>query len=504
MCLTIPTILLVLVITLFKFIYSIIWVPFKIQLHFKRQGIEGPGYHPLYGNSEEIKRQHTEAASKPISFNHDILHRVAPFYKKWSAMYGRTFLFWFGPTPRLTLADPDMIKELMLNHTDCVDKLPFTPVSRQLFGQGLVGLFGKKWAVRRRISSKAFNMERVKDWVPDIAGSTMKLLRKWEEQRGGRDEFELDVHKELHDLSAEIISITAFGSSFEEGKRIFELQDQQINFTFQAMRSIYIPGLRFLPTKSNRIREKLEKETRDSIRKLIETNKNEGQKSKILLRLLMSANKNFDDKEEGLDVEEVIDECKTFYFAGNETTANLLTWALLLLALHQEWQDKAREEVFRVCKGSLLPNAENMDDLKLLTMIINETLRLYSPIAQQTRRTSKSIKLGKLDIPAKTEFYLALTAVHHDPEIWGEDANEFNPLRFTEPKRHLGSYFPFGLGPRICVGQNLAMVEAKIILAMIVKQFSFRVSPSYVHAPIMYLAVQPQYGAPILFRTVSA
>lgn len=162
MHLLVPAIILVLVTVLFKFIYSIFWVPSKIQLHFKRQGVEGPRYYPLYGNSEEIKRQHTEAGSKPIPFNHDVLHRVAPHYHKWSSMYGRTFMFWFGTKPRLALADPKIIKELMLNHTDCVDKLPFNPVSRQLFGQGLVGLFGKKWAVHRRIASKAFNMERVK------------------------------------------------------------------------------------------------------------------------------------------------------------------------------------------------------------------------------------------------------------------------------------------------------------------------------------------------------
>lgn len=116
--------------------------------------------------------------------------------------------------------------------------------------------------------------------------------------------------------------------------------------------------------------EKLEKETRDSIRKLIKTDRNAGENSKNLLRMLTSANKNSDDDGEKLDVEEIIDECKTFYFAGKETTANLLTWALLLLALHQEWQNKAREEVFRVFKDNVLPNAENINDLKLVSTIL--------------------------------------------------------------------------------------------------------------------------------------
>jgi cytochrome P450 len=136
-------------------------------------------------------------------------------------------------------------------------------------------------------------------------------------------------------------------------------------------------------------------------------------------------------------------------------------------------------------------------------MIINETLRLYPQAAMLMRQTAKNVMLGSIEVPAKTQLSIALTAVHHDSEIWGEDCHEFKPSRFSEPRKHLAAFFPFGLGPRNCVGQNLALVEAKIALALIIQRYSFVVSPSYIHAPIQLITLQPQHGAQIIFRRIS-
>ncbi|XVF36138.1 hypothetical protein REPUB_Repub19eG0032700 [Reevesia pubescens] len=491
-------------ICLLKYVYSIIWIPLRIQNHFKKQGVTGPGYRPIFGNSAEMGQLFEEAKSKPAPLHsHDVLPRVAPFYHKWSNMYGKPFLYWSGSKPRLAISDPDMIKEVTMNTGGgSFDKTRFDPKGKILFGQGLVALIGEQWAFHRRILNHPFRMERVKaGWLPEIVAATTEMLKRWEEKRAGRDEFELEVYKELHDVSADIIARTAFGSSFEEGKRIFMLQEEQMKFFSLAVESVNIPGLRFLPTKNNREMWRLEKETDESIRALIRANSKTGENSS-LLSILMSSYKNQDDQEERLGEDEIIGEFKTFYFAGKETAANALSWALLLLALNPEWQDKAREEVFRVCGNNKLPVAENLKDLKIVNMIIDETLRLYPPIVMLMRKAYKNVKLGKLKIPAGTEIYLALAAVHHDIDIWGEDANQFNPSRFKESRKHLASYIPYGLGPRFCVGQTLAMVEMKIILAMIIRQYSLVVSPTYVHAPMLFISLEPQYGVQILFTRI--
>ncbi|CAN0872671.1 Cytochrome P450 734A6 [Linum grandiflorum] len=474
--------------TIFLLLLKVLWRPYMTQRHFLKQGISGPGYWPpITGNSSEMRRKMAEARSRkllpPSSSGHHrgVLQSLVPAYCDWSTLYGKTFLYWFGFTPRLSFSDPLLIKEVLLSKDGTFERLDSDPLSKQLLGDGLSELKGQKWAVHRRIATLALNLEQAKSWMPKMADSTLKMFEKWE--KGGEVEFEMDVHKEFHTLSADIISRTIFGSSFEK-------------------------GLRFLPTKKNVERWRVNSGIRKSIRQLIKENNNNNKwdcdsSSRNMLDLLMSPHKNPDNgKEDKLDVEEIIEECKTFYFAGKETSANTLTWAIVLLAMHQDWQTKARQEILNVCGYNHLFTSQHLADLKLLTMILNETLRLYCPITTIQRRACRDVKVGQLQVPANTQVSLCVIAAHCDPGTWGDDADQFNPERFSKPRKHLAAFFPFGLGPRICAGQSFAMVEMKLALAMLLKRYSFQLSASYVHSPLQFMTVQPQYGAHILLRKI--
>jgi len=281
---------------------------------------------------------------------------------------------------------------------------------------------------------------------------------------------------------------------------------------------------------------------RDIIGKRIQAMKQGESTKDDLLGLLLETNMKDTDGDNsqstgmGMTIQDVIEECKVFYFAGMETTSVLLTWTMVVLSMHPEWQDRAREEVLGLF-GKDKPEYEGLSRLKIVstsdysfffllvatmqknmsnkmatymavqvTMVLYEVLRLYPPAISFVRKTYKEMEIGGITYPAGVILELPVLFIHHDPDIWGSEVHEFRPDRFAEgiskASKDPGAFLPFGWGPRICIGQNFALLEAKMALCMILQRFEFELAPSYTHAPHTVITMHPMHGAQLKLRAI--
>uniref|UniRef100_A0A7C8ZHZ3 11-oxo-beta-amyrin 30-oxidase n=1 Tax=Opuntia streptacantha TaxID=393608 RepID=A0A7C8ZHZ3_OPUST len=264
------------------------WKPREIEAHFAKQGIRGPPYQFFIGNVKELVQLMLKASSQPMPLSHNILPRVFSFYHHWRKIYGGTFLVWFGPTPRLTISDPDLIREIFASKSEFYEKIEANPLVKQLEGNGLISLKGQKWAHHRKIITPTFHMENLKLLVPMVGKSVEEMLEKWDQkmrveegERGGeKEEVEIEVSEWFQGLTEDVITRMTFGSSYEQGKAIFSLQNQQMVLAAEAFQKVLVPGYRFLPTKRNFKSWKVDKEIRRSLVKLIEGRKLESMAKK--------------------------------------------------------------------------------------------------------------------------------------------------------------------------------------------------------------------------------
>lgn len=342
-----------------------------------------------------------------------------------------------------------------------------------------------------------------------------EVILAWEVRAaasGERRPVQVEVGQQFQELTADVISHTAFGRSYREGKEVFLAQRELQYLAFSTISSVHVPGLKYAPTKTNVRRWQLERKVRGTLMEIINerqaTAKDARGYGNDLLGLMLEANASAGDdgRRIMITMDEIIDECKTFFFAGHETTSHLLTWAMFLLGTHPEWQERLREEVLRECGGGMeVPlHGDALNKLKLVTMVLYETLRLYGALTMIARTATADTELGGVKVPKGTVTTIPIAIMHRDEEVWGADAGEFNPLRFRDgvgrAAAHPSALLSFSIGPRSCIGQDFAMLEAKAMLAMILRRFAFEVAPEYVHAPADFLTLQPKCGLPVVLK----
>ncbi|MED6136924.1 hypothetical protein PIB30_060266 [Stylosanthes scabra] len=490
-----------------------VWLkPKSIERRLRQQGLKGNSYRPLVGDIRDMIKMIKQVKSTPMDpHSNEIAPRVLPYVVHTIAKYGKSSFMWLGPTPRLFILDPDKIREIT-NKVYEFQKPDTSPLFR-LLASGFATYDGDKWAKHRKIVSPAFNVEKMKMLVPIFVECCDEMISKWENELGSCEgPREMDVWPSIQNVSSDVLARAGFGSSYEEGKRVFQLQREMLTLTMTLFKFAFVPGYRFLPTHTNRRMKAIDKEIREALmaiinRRLKLIKAGEPTNNDLLGILLESNHKAESEKNSsgGMSLRDVVEEVKLFYLAGQEANAELLVWTMLLLSKHPDWQAKAREEVFQVF-GNEKPDYDKLAQLKIVPMILQESLRLYPPVVMFARFLRKDAKLGDLTIPAGVELVVPISMLHQDKEFWGDDAKEFKPERFAEgvSKATNGklSYMPFGWGPRLCIGQNFGLLEAKIAVSMILQRFSFELSPSYTHSPSFIITLQPERGAHLMLQNL--
>ncbi|PRQ60103.1 putative cytochrome P450 [Rosa chinensis] len=441
------------------------WVfPFLTHRRLKKNGLTGPSPSFPLGNLSEMKKKtNTGSSSCTNSISHDIYSTLFPHFARWRNSHGKVFVYWLGTEPFLYIADPVLVKKLstQVSAKNWGKPTVFKRDRAPMFGNGLI------------------MSDCLKAMVSLMVETTRTMLDTWTTQLRNSDTREIDVEKSIRETAGEIIAKASFGISYQSDHHVFEkFRALQISL-FQTKRLLGVPFGKFLYLKQALEASRLGKEINQldqqgSFRKALTT-------------------------------QQLVDECKTFFFSGHETSALSIIWTMLLLATNPEWQNELREEIREVVGDNKELHFNMLAGLKKMGWVMNEVFRLYPSGPNAQRQAKDDIRVSEdLTIPRGTNLWIDIVGMHHDSELWGEDVHEFKPERFKDDInggcKHKMGFLPFGFGGRMCIGRNLSFLEYKIVLTLILSRFSFTMSPTYCHCPSTLLTMRPSYGLPLVFQ----
>ncbi len=387
---------------------------------------------------------------------------------------------------------PDLIEEVLVTHPRRYVKGRVLRANRHVFGEGLLTSEGDFWLRQRRLAQPAFHRARIASYAETMVDYTQRMLESW---RGGE---ERDVHQEMMRLTLRIVGKTLFDADVardaqDVGKSLELLLELGANFR----RTLFIPH--WVPTPTNlRIKREI-RFIEDILYRIIGERRASGRDTGDLLSMLLHAQ---DEDGSRMTDKQLRDETITLFLAGHETTASTLSWTWWLLAQNPAAEARLHAELDAVL-GGRSPSLDDLSKLIYAGNVITETLRLYPPAWGLARVAIEDHEIAGYPVKKGMGVAMAQWVVHRDAR-WYDAPEEFRPERWegdSLKKLPRFAYFPFGGGPRQCIGNAFAVIEATLILATIAQRYRLRLVPGHPVVPLASITLRPRYGVRVLLES---
>eukprot|EP01129_Flabellula_baltica_P004390 TRINITY_DN1523_c0_g1_i1.p1 TRINITY_DN1523_c0_g1~~TRINITY_DN1523_c0_g1_i1.p1 ORF type:complete len:484 (+),score=90.68 TRINITY_DN1523_c0_g1_i1:173-1624(+) len=393
----------------------------------------------------------------------------------------------------IAISDVEIAKEVLYK----LDLQKFQPeydFLARFIGNGLLMSSGEKWKNRRKLITPLFHFDSLKEYVPSITKQLVTLKKDLEALNGegidGKDIFA--------DFTMKVIVDLAFGNEFDASDIAEKFTEINKRFNYYGMLSTLIGETitSMIPGKYTKGTSKLLKSIHQDVIEAIKHRNRYPKQSNDLMNILVSG---IDENGNPVSPGDIVDECKTFLFAGSDTSSATLSWVMYHLSGHQEIQEKLRNHIFDVL-GERDPTYEDLSNLDYLRNVIKETLRLTPVIPMIDRFTTEELNFKGIRIPKNTVIGIFFVNTHRDPRYWS-DPLTFNPERWETEKPISFLYTPFSAGSRNCIGEKFAMNEIMLILTMILRHFQIDREPTKI-TPVFEGVLIP-YGLKVIYSPLN-
>lgn len=430
------------------------------------------------------------------------------FFTGSARTYGPIVRYRMGPKTVFQISHPAAIRQVFLeNHRGYIKGFGYDKLE-PILGKGLLTSEGAFWRRQRKLAQPAFHRPRLTALTQAIVQASHELLERWRPfaDRPVRPDSTLDLSEEMTHFALKVASMTLLGKDVSDHAgnvgqalgRLLALANDRILSLLQLPESMPTPrAIQF-----RRDRDLLNRVVYDIIGERHRAVEEGRPLPQDLLSMLMAVQ----DEETGerMSDAQLRDEVMTIFLAGHETTANVLTWTLMLLSQHPDVFQKLAAEVDQVLQGRD-PTFEDLGRLRYTLMVIEESMRMYPPAWVLSREAAAPDTILGYPVPKGSIVIASPYVMHHHPDFW-DNPEGFRPERFDpeqpeEATRNKFVYMPFGAGPRACIGKDFALMEAQIVLAMIVARYRVNVMPGQTLTPEPKITLRPAHGVWVSFRT---